>query len=77
MTDEYISLALRYSRTKTPNFSKAEKNFLLAIDGLKAKVAEQEAEIASLKKASKPAAKKAPAKKAPAKKKATKKASAK
>ena len=77
MTDEYISLALRYSRTKTPNFSKAEKNFLLAIDGLKSKIADQEAEIQILKKAAKSAPKKAPAKKAPAKKKPAKKTAAK
>ena len=77
MTDEYISLALRYSRTKTPNLTKAVTNFLLAIDGLKSKIADQEAEIQSLKKAANTAPKKAPAKKAPAKKKPAKKPAAK
>ncbi len=71
MTNEYLSIAIEISKSKTPNTSKMVKNFILAIDSLKSKIAEQEAEIASLKKPAKPVKKAAP------KKTSTKKTSAK
>ena len=71
MTNEYLSIAIEISKSKTPNTSKMVKNFILAIDSLKSKIAEQEAEIAALKKPAKPVKKAAP------KKTSTKKTSAK
>jgi hypothetical protein len=49
MTDEYLRIAMEISRSKTPNTPKMIKNFILAVNSLKSKIAEQDAEISAIK----------------------------